>query len=153
MKWLLFLALFLVVGCADLRKGCPPCEECSKCEECVPPCVPDRNQKICGGDGCGGSCGKCTPTQLCSGGKCAPKMSCPEMLSALDTCLTSNSGTPEDIFTRHSKCLAPLEQSASVSAAYYVGAVAVCLGIESLGVEKLNPTTVNLCEGFAQQCH
>ncbi|MFT7622096.1 MAG: hypothetical protein ACI9WU_001263, partial [Myxococcota bacterium] len=33
----------------------------------APPCVPDCTGKVCGGDGCGGSCGLCGPGTACSG--------------------------------------------------------------------------------------
>ena len=34
-------------------------------------CVPDCNEKLCGSDGCGGSCGACKETEFCSSGNCA----------------------------------------------------------------------------------
>jgi hypothetical protein len=38
--------------------GCP--QDCSS--ECIPQCT----GKVCGPDGCGGSCGSCLPTQTCT---------------------------------------------------------------------------------------
>jgi neutral ceramidase len=33
-------------------------------------CTPDCNGKVCGSDGCGGSCGSCGNNKVCSGGQC-----------------------------------------------------------------------------------
>ena len=33
-------------------------------------CTPSCADKVCGDDGCGGSCGTCGPTQLCAQGQC-----------------------------------------------------------------------------------
>ena len=39
------------------------------------PCVPNCEQRICGDDGCGGSCGTCAVDQVCADGRCASR--CP----------------------------------------------------------------------------
>lgn len=36
-------------------------------------CTPKCGEKVCGGDGCGGSCGSCAKTEACSSGACGPK--------------------------------------------------------------------------------
>ena len=36
-------------------------------------CVPACGEKVCGSDGCGGSCGGCPSTDRCSSGACVPK--------------------------------------------------------------------------------
>lgn len=41
-----------------------------------PPCTPQCNGRDCGPDGCGGLCGTCEGTALCSAGRCVP--TCPE---------------------------------------------------------------------------
>ena len=55
----------------------PSCEAGLKCEdgECVP-CVAQCDGKVCGSDGCGGSCGECEGTTFCSGGKCEIQDGC-----------------------------------------------------------------------------
>ncbi|MDP7039588.1 MAG: hypothetical protein QGI45_10555 [Myxococcota bacterium] len=35
-----------------------------------PPCIPDCEDKQCGPDGCGGSCGECEEPESCNGGQC-----------------------------------------------------------------------------------
>lgn len=41
-------------------------------------CVPSCEDRVCGGDGCNGSCGACGDNEACSGGQCvaAPGLSC-----------------------------------------------------------------------------
>ncbi|MDP7040854.1 MAG: DNRLRE domain-containing protein [Myxococcota bacterium] len=46
--------------------GCPNDWHCESVGECV--CVPSCNGKVCGDDGCGGSCGTCSAGSECSGG-------------------------------------------------------------------------------------
>lgn len=36
----------------------------------VDTCIPDCADRVCGSDGCGGSCGSCTSSESCSGGQC-----------------------------------------------------------------------------------
>ena len=43
-------------------------EDCGGCG----PCVPDCTGKVCGDDGCGGTCGACEGDSLCCGGGCLP---------------------------------------------------------------------------------
>ncbi len=43
-----------------------------KCME-IPECVPNCAGKVCGGDGCGGSCGACTDGWSCEVGQCKPQ--------------------------------------------------------------------------------
>ena len=49
-------------GCVDLVEA----ENCGSCSACIPDCM----GWVCGGDGCGGSCGTCPQGQSCQEGKC-----------------------------------------------------------------------------------
>jgi len=42
----------------------------------APSCVPVCGAKVCGDDGCGGSCGSCGADETCQGGQCACVPSC-----------------------------------------------------------------------------
>jgi len=42
----------------------------------TPACAPDCAGKVCGGDGCGGTCGQCCSTQTCEGGACVGGPGC-----------------------------------------------------------------------------
>lgn len=44
-----------------------------------PPCVPNCVGKVCGADGCVGSCGECTGGRVCNAGRC-------ECLAGQDVC-------------------------------------------------------------------
>ena len=50
--------------------GCDP--ECSEDQVCLDGecCIPSCEDKACGDDGCGGSCGDCGPGQACEGSAC-----------------------------------------------------------------------------------
>jgi hypothetical protein len=41
----------------------------------TPSCTPSCEQKVCGDNGCGGSCGTCSTEQVCAAGRCVS--SCP----------------------------------------------------------------------------
>ncbi len=45
---------------------------CGQCGECIPDCMGLQ----CGSDGCGGSCGKCTPDKTCKDGQCVDAGGC-----------------------------------------------------------------------------
>jgi len=54
-------------GCGD--GNCEPGETLESCpEDCI--CVAKCQDKTCGNDGCGGSCGTCTRDQVCDAGQC-----------------------------------------------------------------------------------
>ena len=66
-------------GVCDLTEDCGTCvDDCAcrageRCQDnaCVEVCVPDCNRRICGDDGCGGTCGDCPADQVCDGaGRC-----------------------------------------------------------------------------------
>ncbi len=46
-------------------------------------CVPDCGEKICGTDGCGGSCGDCGAGELCQFGQCVPEGGCEDLEDCL----------------------------------------------------------------------
>lgn len=51
--------------------GCYEGKQCSNGLCVTPTCIPNCYDRLCGGDGCGGSCGTCTPPKTCNNnGKC-----------------------------------------------------------------------------------
>ncbi len=65
------------------------CGTCAKGKVCVGHqcCTPQCAGKNCGGDGCGGSCGSCTGSDHCAGGKCvACKPDCTGKICGNDGC-------------------------------------------------------------------
>lgn len=52
------------VACGSCAQG----EQCDEDGHCI--CVPDCHDKLCGGDGCDGSCGECDTDQRCQQGVC-----------------------------------------------------------------------------------
>jgi len=73
----------MAAKCNDLGTGAATQTDCKSLGgkvcvdgECVP-CAQDCAGKDCGPDGCGGSCGECSPGQVCVAGKCpAPGDEC-----------------------------------------------------------------------------
>jgi len=49
---------------------CPAGQVCSGAGTCVASCQPNCIGKSCGSDDCGGSCGSCSGTNICTGGVC-----------------------------------------------------------------------------------
>jgi hypothetical protein len=49
-------------------------------------CVPNCSGKVCGDDGCGGSCGACWPQDLCLGGACVCQPDCQGLACGSDGC-------------------------------------------------------------------
>jgi hypothetical protein len=74
--------------------GGAPCAKCgagSRCQNQHCTCVPDCDNKDCGPDGCGGSCGTCSSGQVCDedDGECiCTGQTCP------NGCCTNGSGKP-----------------------------------------------------------
>lgn len=80
-------------------------------------CVPDCTGRVCGSNGCGGSCGTCKPNEVCQGGvclcvpdcagrECGPdgcggtcKPGCPAGVSCLDTGTCAKSGPCKEYMT------------------------------------------------------
>jgi hypothetical protein len=58
-------------ACLGCVPPCPPGFNCSN-DICIA-CLPDCLGKVCGDDGCGGSCGTCAFGDVCSNGKCVPE--------------------------------------------------------------------------------
>ncbi|MFH1530861.1 MAG: hypothetical protein ABIK09_09040 [Pseudomonadota bacterium] len=52
------------------------------CEPCVPTC----EGKVCGGDGCGGTCGGCPGGLFCVGYQCTDAYTCGDLYACLITC-------------------------------------------------------------------
>ena len=52
----------------------------SACEPEAPPCVPACGERLCGDDGCGGSCGECSPESDCIEGACVVRPTCVDEL-------------------------------------------------------------------------
>ena len=46
------------------------CTGVNPCATQTPSCTPNCEQKICGTNGCGGSCGTCSTAQVCANGRC-----------------------------------------------------------------------------------
>ncbi|MCB9731647.1 MAG: hypothetical protein H6745_03315 [Deltaproteobacteria bacterium] len=95
-------SLYLVRDCADIRGTCVAADERDKNESIwqrldggdavyvivdgwnnsapqtgkyglsISECVPSCDGRVCGGDGCNGSCGGCGALESCSGGQCVP---------------------------------------------------------------------------------
>jgi hypothetical protein len=51
----------------------PPGDPASPIEPPPPECIPSCEKKLCGEDGCGGSCGTCSAGQVCQIGQCLSK--------------------------------------------------------------------------------
>jgi len=88
----------------DAVAGCPHGCEAGACVGCVPAC----DDRDCGADGCGGSCGECVEGLRCVVGRCAcvgdeRSGCCPDELAVcrLDSC-----GQPEAVLVR---CEGPCE--------------------------------------------
>jgi hypothetical protein len=68
-----------IYSCIEGECGVSPSEACAQTAmmgECLSAfidcqgCTPDCTGKVCGTDGCGGSCGICKPVEVCSDGMC-----------------------------------------------------------------------------------
>ncbi len=58
--------------CLDSQCALDPANCCPDFKSCCGPCILDCTDKICGDDGCGGSCGKCAEGTYCDDtGQCA----------------------------------------------------------------------------------
>ncbi len=86
-------------------------QECAQCSNCSTACKPDCNGKVCGADGCGGTCGTCDAGSVCSGnGKCAStcKTDCLGKVCGPDGCGgTCGACGPGKTCTVQGKCAEP----------------------------------------------
>jgi hypothetical protein len=75
------------------------------------PCVPDCAQKVCGDDGCGGSCGECPEAQVCvADGKGCCKPACAGKICGDDGCGGSCGDCPEGLVCNgYHQCAPPCE--------------------------------------------
>lgn len=142
------LTLALVAGCTTSSEPCP------ECPTCTPPCFPDCTRKVCGGDGCGGTCGECSDVELCGAdGKCVPEMGCVVLMEKLGDCHT---GMPEENnpLVRAGICLNKFETGVSTRAAYYAGASLACILIDAVGPggDKISQETINVCNALIAEC-
>ena len=62
---------------------------------CLVTCVPDCNGKVCGKDGCGGSCGECAPGTKCIEHECVECESAPGTMTFVYTGKTQGFFVPE----------------------------------------------------------
>ncbi len=90
-------------SCGDCALLYTPQYGCSggQCE-----CVPQREGKVCGADGCGGSCGACTHNGTCSAGSCSCLLQCDGDMLVDEACVqwfcpffgfTTCMSTPPDV--------------------------------------------------------
>ncbi|MBK03615.1 MAG: hypothetical protein CL920_20775 [Deltaproteobacteria bacterium] len=63
--------------CATCPTDCA-CTSDTSCVDGTCKCIPNCNNKTCGDDGCGGSCGTCTGLTTCQSGKCTCQHKCQE---------------------------------------------------------------------------
>ena len=60
-------------ACVEYGDCCPDvCDACPELDHCGGVCEPDCTGKVCGGDGCDGSCGECSDDKTCAMGSCVP---------------------------------------------------------------------------------
>ena len=62
-------------GCIPLSVCCGGCPPQHVCNNGTCDCVPNCDGAVCGDDGCGGSCGSCTPPEVCDASRqcsCTP---------------------------------------------------------------------------------
>ena len=72
-----------------LTTNCPDCPSGSGCVEGLCVCTPKCDDRECGNDGCGGSCGTCydLPNSVCTpGGKCTCTPTCQDRECGTDGC-------------------------------------------------------------------
>ena len=72
------------------------CEQTASGPACVPLCAPDCQGKLCGSNGCGGSCGECPHDGECDseGAECSCVPQClPANSLLLANCETQSCGT------------------------------------------------------------
>lgn len=156
---LVLFVLVLAVGCNPDKYKCPECGECPECAVCpvcetcavCPVCTPDCNQKVCGGDGCGGICGACAVNTRCADGKCKNSPTCSEMAKSIIDC-QHKMGDDGDIFQQMSQCADNLDGAASAKASFYAGSFVTCMSLESIPEGQRPQLLVNVCNNFVRQC-
>ncbi|MBR58273.1 MAG: hypothetical protein CMH54_09655 [Myxococcales bacterium] len=85
----------IVDPCAD----CLPPFTCTEAGECIDTsCIPACQDKNCGADGCGGSCGACPEGELCYSGECLCAPDCTDLECGDDGCGGSCGNCANDQF-------------------------------------------------------
>lgn len=83
-----------ILKCVEVEPGCfqfdsnvAYCDGDEMCVDgqCVPSCIPDCAGKVCGSDGCGGTCGECPDMEYCDEGACG------------DTCISDSECQEEGV--------------------------------------------------------
>ena len=69
--------------------SCGTCGTDQICKDHLCQCKPACGGKLCGDDGCGGSCGSCTSPAICQGGNCIPASCQGEFIDFSDPALES----------------------------------------------------------------
>ena len=126
---------------AKKKKPCPPCKKrkqgkCKKapdgtacsggtCQNGQCRCTPTCDRKICGSDGCGGSCGTCVAPETCQNGECRCTRSC----APTDACGPDGCGSFCGTCPTNSSC----------------SATGVCVCDDSSGEEMCKGTCVDKC--------
>ncbi|GMV42146.1 MAG: hypothetical protein AMXMBFR64_38620 [Myxococcales bacterium] len=125
-----------------------PCADIAKVCQTQQGCVPQCGNKVCGGDGCGGSCGTCQPGTACSGGQCIATPNCVEGAqicegSTILLCVNGNwmkvETCPPGTQCQSGKC-APVGQCADGEIGCANNAVAWCIGGQWLPIQQCAPS-------------
>lgn len=105
------IALVVVDGCSILNTGkaagtgADASNDLSSDQSCSPDCT----DKVCGDDGCGGSCGSCPSGKYCESGQCFSGSCTPACVSRVcgdDGCGGSCGDCPFGYFCQYGSCIA-----------------------------------------------
>jgi MYXO-CTERM domain-containing protein len=84
------ICICLVAWSSPALAACQSDDDCGWGETCVNGscmgCVPDCEGKVCGDDGCGGSCGSCPPGVICVANQCPCSTNCAGKECGIDGC-------------------------------------------------------------------
>ena len=93
------LGLFSAWDNEATAKNCKKLKNKKKRKKCLaktlpssPTCTPNCDRKVCGDDGCGGSCGSCVAPETCQSGRCGCVPNCTNRVCGSDGC-TGSCGT------------------------------------------------------------
>ena len=108
-RTLLTVALGAIVPGLTSWQGTPPAEagrkhkKGKKRKRKASGCKPSCSYKVCGDDGCGGTCGSCGTDQTCMSGSCQANCPSGQRLCA-GTCIPSNLCCADSDCTRNRQC-------------------------------------------------